>query len=177
MNILASNFFLSNDDTRRCFLLCLQVSSNSSLLFRLGTISLIQSFIRSRSDQSHPAIFWNPWSNKSEWWPPEGDNPWSLLFTSYLHSRLCSNKIIKINWLEVSRAPQLVLQFCLEFSLLLNCCAPPPLSMWIGLYQRPSFVFVFLSICYQTCFICLRPITFFQQLIFQINQKQTKCCY
>ena len=47
----------------------------------LGTISLIQSTIRWRSDQSVPAIFWNPWSHKSEWWPPEGDNPWFLLFS------------------------------------------------------------------------------------------------
>ena len=50
----------------------------------LGTISLIQSTVRWCSDQSLPAIFWNPWSNKSEWWPPEGDNPWNLLFSSQM---------------------------------------------------------------------------------------------
>ena len=27
-------------------------------------------------------LFGNPWSNKSEWWPPEGDNSWNLLFSS-----------------------------------------------------------------------------------------------
>ena len=30
------------------------------------------------------ALFGNPWSNKSEWWPPEGDNPWNLLFSSQI---------------------------------------------------------------------------------------------
>ena len=28
------------------------------------------------------ALFGNPWSNKSEWRPPEGDNPWNLLCSS-----------------------------------------------------------------------------------------------
>ena len=27
-------------------------------------------------------LFGKPWSNKSEWWPPERDNPWNLLFSS-----------------------------------------------------------------------------------------------
>ena len=27
-------------------------------------------------------LFGNPRSNKSEWWPSEGDNPWNLLFSS-----------------------------------------------------------------------------------------------
>ena len=40
--------------------------------------------VRWRSDRSQPAIFWNPWSNKSEWWPPEGDNSWNLLFSSWI---------------------------------------------------------------------------------------------
>ena len=40
--------------------------------------------VRWRSDQSQPAIFLNTWSNKSEWWPPEGDNPWNLLFSSQI---------------------------------------------------------------------------------------------
>ena len=48
-----------------------------------------RSIIRWGSDQSQPVIFnWNPWSNKSEWWSPEGDNPWNLLFSSrieYFH--------------------------------------------------------------------------------------------
>ena len=30
------------------------------------------------------ALFGSPWSNKSEWWPPEGDNPWNLLFSSWI---------------------------------------------------------------------------------------------
>ena len=29
-------------------------------------------------------LFENPWSNKSEWWPPEGGNPWNLLFSSWM---------------------------------------------------------------------------------------------
>ena len=45
--------------------------------------------IRWRSDQFQPAIFWNPWSNKSEWWLPEGDNPWNLLFSSQIPSKNC----------------------------------------------------------------------------------------
>ena len=28
------------------------------------------------------ALFGNHWSNKSEWWPLEGDKPWNLLFSS-----------------------------------------------------------------------------------------------
>ena len=35
-------------------------------------------------------LFGNPWSNKSEWWPPEGDNPWNLLFSSrILTTNIC----------------------------------------------------------------------------------------
>ena len=41
--------------------------------------------VRWRSDQAKPAIFWNPWSNKSEWWPPERDNPWNLWFSSWIN--------------------------------------------------------------------------------------------
>ena len=37
--------------------------------------------VRWLSVQSQPAIFKNPWSNKSLWWPPEEDNPWNLLFS------------------------------------------------------------------------------------------------
>ena len=29
-------------------------------------------------------LFGSPWSNKSEWWPPEGDNPLNLLFSSWV---------------------------------------------------------------------------------------------
>ena len=31
-----------------------------------------------------PALFGNPWSNKTEWWQPEGGNPWNLLFSSWI---------------------------------------------------------------------------------------------
>ena len=48
---------------------------------------MIQSTIRWRSDQSLPVNFWNPWSNKSEWWLQEGDNPWNLLFSSRIVAR------------------------------------------------------------------------------------------
>ena len=43
---------------------------------------------RWRSDQSQPAIFWNPWSNKSEWWPPKGDKLWSLLLSSRIRQNI-----------------------------------------------------------------------------------------
>ena len=29
-------------------------------------------------------LFGNPWSNESEWWPPEGDNPRIFLFSSQI---------------------------------------------------------------------------------------------
>ena len=32
-------------------------------------------------------LFRKPWSNKSEWWPPERDNPWNLLFSSWAELR------------------------------------------------------------------------------------------
>ena len=41
--------------------------------------------VKWRSDQSQPAIFWNPWSNKSGWWLSEGDNPWNLKFSSWMN--------------------------------------------------------------------------------------------
>ena len=45
----------------------------------------MQNTVRWRSNQSQPAIFWNPWSNNSEWWPPEGDNPWNLFISSRIN--------------------------------------------------------------------------------------------
>ena len=49
---MSGGFFVSNNDTRRCFLRCLQISSNSSLLFNimLWSAARIVSFsVRRRS--------------------------------------------------------------------------------------------------------------------------------
>ena len=47
-------------------------------------------------------IFWYPWSNKSEWWPSEWDNPWNLLFISYqsetTHEICCLSAELSQNW-------------------------------------------------------------------------------
>ena len=38
------------------------------------------------------ALFGNPWSNESEWWPPEGENPWNLLFSIRIQAQTKSNQ-------------------------------------------------------------------------------------
>ena len=38
------------------------------------------------------ALFGNTWSNKSEWWLPEGENPWNLLFSIRIQAQTKSNQ-------------------------------------------------------------------------------------
>ena len=53
--------------------------------------------VRWHFDQFLPAIFWNPWSNKSEFWLPERDNPWILLFSSQIKWALKNSWLVKVS--------------------------------------------------------------------------------
>ena len=71
--------------------------------------------IRWRSNQSQPANFWNPWSNKSEWWPPEGDTPWNLLFSSQMFNKFLSfHETELFNFSQISLVYHIDLKFHAE---------------------------------------------------------------
>ena len=60
-----------------------------------------QTFRSARWRCSH-ALFGNPWSNKSEWWPPEGDNPFKfVVLQPYKVSKLLHPS--SGEWIEIEK--------------------------------------------------------------------------
>ena len=66
------------------YILCFDIIDNINNIARynLSDKKYRQMVFRSARWSCSRAMFGNPWSNKSEWWLPEGDNPWNLLFSS-----------------------------------------------------------------------------------------------